>query len=630
MTWKPILPNVYLSPDSCNVYAIVGPEGALVVDAGTGRWLDHLAELPAPVRALACTHFFRDHAAGAALAAARGIPVHVPAGERAIFADPLQHFRQRDTYIIYDNYWDLFAPIAPVAVAGVLEDYARIRLCGLELEVAPLPGVTINQCGLAFTVPGTDLRAVCCAEAIHSPGRVARVAPYQYNYQDLGGAVAAYYSAGDLRRLQPDILLPSLGTPMLAECDDALALLQENLKALCAGRPLAARQIAAAASPALAKVTDHVWCTTHTDSLNWFLISEAGKALVLDYGYMSGRGMLTPEYSKPYRRRALLHSLDALKSNFGIDRIDVALISHFHDDHVCGVPLLQRVFGTECWAAEAFADLLAEPDAHCFPCDWPQPIRIDRRIGFDEIVRWEEFEFRFAPMSGHTRFASLIGFEADGKRFAHTGDQYFFMYPDGNWPDRAAGPIVRWDDKVIFQNHVYRNGALLDGFAQSAAWLRAWRPDIVLSGHQMAMLTDDKFFDLVAAWTQEYEELHRQIMPLGDDETHFNVDSWGGWIWPYRVTIEQPAPISLTVTVRNPLPRRAELTVRLVGPAGWEGGSATLHADPRAEGSAELQITPNGACVLQPIAAELTVDGQPFGQVAEALVSVGRAAESVV
>ena len=412
---------------------------------------------------------------------------------------------------------------------------------------------------------------------------------------------------------------------MLQECDAALALLQDNLKALCAGRPLEAKQIAAADKPALAKVTDHVWCTTHTDSLNWFLISESGKALVIDYGYMSGRGMLAPEYSKPYRRRALLHSLDALKRHFGIDRVDVALISHFHDDHVCGVPLLQRLFGTQCWASAAFADLLAEPDAHCFPCDWPQPIRIDRRIRFDEIVRWEEFEFRFAPMNGHTRFASLIGFEADGKRFAHTGDQYFFMRPDGNWPDRADGPIVRWDDKTIFQNHVYRNGALLDGYAQSGDWLLDWRPDIVLSGHQMAMLTDARFFDLVAAWTQEYEALHRRVMPLGDDETHFNVDSWGGWIWPYRVVLARPAPITLTVTVRNPLPRRAELTVRLVGPAGWAGASATLQAEPRAEVSTELQITPNGACTLQPIAAELTVDGRPFGQVAEALVSVGHA-----
>ena len=412
---------------------------------------------------------------------------------------------------------------------------------------------------------------------------------------------------------------------MLADCDAALSLLQDNLKALCAGRPEETRQIAAAAGPALVKVTDHVWATAHTESINWFLISDSGKALVMDYGYMSDRGMLSAEYSKPYRRRALLHSIEALKQQFGIDRIDVALISHFHDDHVCGVPLLQRLFNTQCWASVDFADLLADPDAHCFPCDWPQPIRIDRRLRHDEVARWEEYSFRFASMSGHTRFSSLIGFEADGKRFAHTGDQYFFMRPDSTWPDRAEGPITRWDDKVIFQNHVYRNGAMLDGYTQSGDWLLAWRPDIVISGHQKAMITNPQFFDLVAQWSHEYQDIHRRVMPLADDETHFNLDSWGGWIWPYRVTVPQPATITVTVTVRNPLPRQANLTVEIIGPHGWNGSSATISAPPRAEVSTTLQITPTTACALQPIAVDLTVDGQPFGQVAEALITVEQA-----
>jgi hypothetical protein len=136
------------------------------------------------------------------------------------------------------------------------------------------------------------------------------------------------------------------------------------------------------------------------------------------------------------------------------------------------------------------------------------------------------------------------------------------------------------------------------------------------------MITDDRFFELVARWAHDYRAIHERVMPLGDDETHFNLDSWGGWIWPYRVELARPAPIALTVTMRNPLPRPAALTVRLVGPAGWVGESATLTAAARAEASVELGITPAGACDLQPIAAELFVDGQPFGQVAEALVSV--------
>lgn len=618
MSWRQIMPDVLLWEDSCNVYAVIGPEGTLIVDAGTGQWLDGIGELPQPPVALVCTHFFRDHSAGAVRAAGAGIPVYVPEGEHEIFADPLQHFRSRDTYIIYDNYWDLFAPIEPTPVAGVLRDHERLTLAGLDLTVLPLPGVTITQAGLAWTRPDGD-QVIFCGEALHSPGRMARIAPLQYNYNDLGGAVVAFGTARDLRRLQPAALLPSLGVPMLADCDAALEGLQDSLRTLCAGRPNEAQMIAAMERDELRQVTEHVWKAATTESINWFVISESGKALVLDYGYHFARGMLTPGYSKPYRRRALLHSFAGLRKRFGIERIDVALISHFHDDHVSGVPLLQRLHGTQCWASEAFADLLEYPDAHCFPCDWPQPIRVDRRLPLDQPVQWEEYTFHFGPMNGHTRFAALIGFEADGKRFAHTGDQYFFQDGQGNWPS----DLRTWADKRISQNHVYRNGALLDGYAQSAAWLQKWQPQIILSGHQQPMYTDPDFFRLVDRWADEYADLHRGAMALGDDDMHLNLDSWGGWIWPYRTHTAAPQPVEVTATVRNPLPRTATLEVRLVGPQGWEGTSATLQVEARAEASVRLQITPDGPCRRQPFAIDVLADGRPLGQVAEALLTAG-------
>src|SRR5581483_355898 len=233
----------------------------------------------------------------------------------------------------------------------------------------------------------------------------------QYNYNDLSGAINCHLSAQTLRDRQPDALLPSLGQPILRETDAALARLQASLEFLCKDRPGESAAIADLAEKPLEKVTDHVWMAPQSVSINWFVLSESGKALVLDYGY-STRGVMLQGYPTPQRRRALLHSVGALKQQFGIDRIDVALISHFHDDHVCGVPVLQRVFGTECWASEAFADLLASPEAHCFPCDWPTPCRIDRRLPVNGTAQWEEYTFRFGPMSGHTRFAALIGFEA--------------------------------------------------------------------------------------------------------------------------------------------------------------------------------------------------------------------------
>jgi glyoxylase-like metal-dependent hydrolase (beta-lactamase superfamily II) len=290
----------------------------------------------------------------------------------------------------------------------------------------------------------------------------------------------------------------------------------------------------------------------------------------------------------------------------------VVLVSHFHDDHVSAIPVLQRLFGTQCWAAESFADLLAQPAAHRFPCNAPEPIRIDRRLGFEEKVRWEEFEFDLASMSGHTRFAALIGFEADGLKYAHTGDQYLFFSDETPFAERRR-----------FQNHVYANGALSDGYRQSADWLLARRPHIVLNGHEPPYVTDDGFFGQMEAWANEYAETHRAIMPVAEGDTHFDFDSWGGWIWPYRTLRREPGMLAVTVTVRNPLPRAATLHVRLVGPAGWQGTEASLSAGPREEVSCELGILVPSEGRRQAFALELEADGQRFGQVAEALVTVG-------
>ncbi|HET7716566.1 MAG TPA: MBL fold metallo-hydrolase [Bauldia sp.] len=623
--WQPVLPDIDVFHDSCNVYAVGGPSGTVFVNAGTGHWLDGSDMRFRRPYTLLLTHFFRDHAAGAAKASRLGFDVRAPAGETAILADPAQHFRERQSYIVYDNIWDQFVPIEPARVIPV-HDYDPIDAAGLTFAVMPLPGVTPHHTGYALTRP--DGRTVVFSgEAIHSPGRMARIAPLQYDYNDLGGAVNAHWSIGALRRLGADSLLPSLGTPILHDADAGLALLEDSLRRFCALRPLERDLIVAAHDEPLERVTDHVWVEPHSEAASWYVLSDSGKALVIDYGYRGGFGLDTPpgvaknsqwpSYPMRSRRRVLLHGIDTLRRDFGVDRIDVVLLSHFHDDHVAGVPLLRRLFGTECWAPENFAELLVHPEAHRFPCDWPEPLTIDRRLPLDRTFAWEEYTFRLAPMSGHTRFAAAIMFEADGKRFVHTGDQHFFDRPKLS-PDAGT-----WQGVMPFQNEVYRNGCLARSFRDSAALLAEWRPDIVISGHCRPMYTDDDFFRLLAWWGEEFERIHREVMVLGDDETHFDADGWGGWIWPYRLHIAEGEPARVTVTVRNPMPEASRLTVRLVGPEGWEGSAIDLDAAPRAEVSGELIIRPSGPCRRQPIAAELLVGDRSFGQVAEALVTVG-------
>ena len=610
MRWQKVTTSVWLFRDSCNIYAVAGPDGMIVINAGTGLWLEHLDELPAPVRAVLCTHFFRDHSAGAVEAARRGIEIRAPYWEQEQFADPLGLFQRRKTYIIYDNLWDLFSPIEPVPVADWLLDYdTTTPPGGIAFTVIPTPGVTIGAISLICNVDG---QKICfCGEAIHSPGRLARVAPLQYDYNDLNGAVNVIYSARELRKAAPDVLAPSLGDPILANTDAALELLEQNIRATLAPRPAYDELIEFLDVPPLTKVTDHVYQAAVGHASTWFVISASGKVLSIDYGY--NMSVVRPSYAYPRHRRALLHSVDALREQFGVKGIDVALISHFHDDHVVGVPMLQRLFGTRCWAAENFAHILADPTGYNFPCTWPEPINVEPQP-LGEPIQWAEYTFTLKPISGHTRWASLIAFEADGKRFMATGDQYFFF--EGDTVDGAMPPM---------HNHVYRNGTEVDSLADSNRIVNDFQPEIILPGHGGAYETNESFFKGIELYARQYTDIHRSTMPLADDQPHFNVDSRAAWLEPYRTHMDTAEEIALRAIVRNPMPHASQLAVRLVGPSSWPGSSATVTAEPRAETPIDLTIKPLAGtiCKRHPIALELTADGRPFGQVAEALVTIG-------
>jgi glyoxylase-like metal-dependent hydrolase (beta-lactamase superfamily II) len=613
MKWKTIAGSLWMYEDSCNVYAARGPSGIVVINAGTGEWIKHLNELPNKVTAVLCTHFFRDHSAGAAKAARKGFKIYAPYWEQEQFSDPLGLFQRRETYIIYDNVWDLYTPIEPIPVDQWLKDWETVSIGGLSFRVIPTPGVTLGAVSLECELE--EKKVVFCGEVIHSPGKIARIAPLQYNYNDLPGALNVFYSLRMLNDIDIDILAPSLGVPMMNDekhtVIDALAALEENIRFAVSGRPEYKPYFESLDADPLIKVSNHIYQSRFGGASTWFILSDSGKILSIDYGYHILHSCGS-SYPYPRNRRSILHGLDGLKKHFNIEGIDVVLVSHFHDDHVNGIPLLQRLYGTRCWAGENFAQILADPMSYNFPCTWPEPISVEPRpLGVP--IKWEEYTFSLFPMSGHTRWGTLIEFKADGMRIVATGDQYFFQ----NFGEPEKVPIMH--------NHVYRNGALLESITESNNLVFDIKPDLILPGHGNAYRTNDAFYEKLGEYKTDYIELHKRIMPLKDENVHFNVDSRAGWLIPYRTLRDKACKLKYQAIIRNPYNKKTKMLVKIVGPTSWKSSSCSIYADARAETSVELSITPpeKTRCRRQPIALVMTIGNHNFGQVAEALVTIG-------
>jgi glyoxylase-like metal-dependent hydrolase (beta-lactamase superfamily II) len=605
------------------VYAVRGPGGTVLVNAGTGLAAEHLGELgdTGPVTVL-LTHHFRDHSDGAIrLHAEARATVLANAWDAPFYRDPAAHFASRQTWNSYDNRWDRYCPVRPIPVSGWLRDYETREIAGLRWEVVPTPGHTDGASSYVVTLP-SGRRAAFVGEVIGGPsGKTSRLAPLQYNYNDLNGAANLWYSAGRLLEARPDVLLPSVGEPM-ADPPAAVAALRANLRGIAAIQrdfESGLRDLAAPDYDDVEEVLPRLWRSTDSNANTHFVVgSSSGRVLALDYGY-NAAAVRQPFVHHLSNRRPLLHGLIGLRKRLGDDvRIGTVLVTHYHDDHVSGIPLLRRLFGTEVWAARHFADLLERPDRYDRPCLWHEPIPVDRRLPCGETFHWEDVAVTLHPMSGHTRFSTLVCLEIDGVRVAHTGDQIFF----DPW-EYAPGGASR-----LFTNHVYKNGLDLGCYLETLAHLERFRPDWVLTGHTRPYRPDDAWYDVIRRGAQAFDDVHRALLPLGDgDDVHFGPEAQAAKLKPYRV--HQPDSDGVAIRfegwVLNPFPTAQHAELRLVAPVGWASGSAAVELGPRERQDFVVTLTPppGVVCRRQPVALDLVVGGRPFGQVTEALVTVG-------
>lgn len=592
--------NLYRFPDMASVYILRHGANAVLIDFGSGAVLDALPGLGVTqVSGVLMTHHHRDQGQGLARAVAAGIPVWVPQTEQELFHSVDVHWQAREVFNNYNTREDRFSLLEPVPVAGLLHDYATYAVGGFEIHVLPTPGHTPGSISLLVEVDGQ--RVAFTGDLIAGPGKVWSLAATQWSYNGAEGVAASIPSLLELKSHQPDLLLPSHGQPITGP-GPAIDLLVERLRALLTQRRENPRLFLFMEQPYEA-LTPHLLRNRTSMANSYVLLSQSGKALVLDYGYDFTTGI--PAGQDRAAKRPSLFTLRHLKRDFSVTRVDVAMPTHYHDDHVAGFNLLREVEGTRILAPENFAPILEHPMRHNLPCVWYDPIPVDEVLPLETPIAWEEYTLMLYPLAGHTRFACAISFEVDGKRVLVTGDQY--QDSDGS----------KW-------NYVYQNGFNPADYKRSAALYRSLKPDLILSGHWSPLWVDATYFDRLDALGAELERLHADLLPL----EVLDVGTAGAIarIDPYAVTAAAGSRLSFVVETRNPFPHTAEAVVRLVAPPGWqvepEAARCPVMAHAVATNHFEVS-TPAGRVLRRArIAADVSVDGQPFGQQAEALVTL--------
>jgi glyoxylase-like metal-dependent hydrolase (beta-lactamase superfamily II) len=604
---KEITDGLYCYEDTCNVYILRVGRYAVLVDFGSGEVLDHLAEIGVErVTDVLMTHHHRDQGQGLPRAVQEGIPIWVPHTEQDLFHSVDAHWQAREIYNNYNVREDRFSLLESVPVAGTLEDYQVRQFGDHTMTVLPTPGHTTGSISLLVELSGR--RILFSGDLIAGPGKVVSLAATQWMYNGAEGVAAALASLLDLQDRQLDLLLPSHGNP-IPKPGPAMALLAERFWALLRGRENNPRLFQLRDRPyqpilfpgegPTGKGTPHLLMHRASMANSYVLLSDSGKALFIDFGYDFMTGL--PAGSDRASRRPWLYTLPALKKQFGVQKVDVVLLTHFHDDHVAGCNLLRCVEGTQVWAAENFADILENPARYDLPCLWYDPIPVDRRLPLTRPFSWEEYTFTVHPQPGHTRYAVAVEFEVDGLRFLATGDQY--QGEDG----------LAW-------NYVYQNHFTSGDYTAAARLYQRICPDMILPGHAQPLKVTPEYLEKILADAEVLNHLHLELLPSSSD---LAAHSFIARILPYQITALEGETIPFVVEVRNPFSQPKEALIQVVVPSGWnvEGGSQSFLISDMHQFSFSVTPPPGPSVRRTRLAVDLTIGGQRFGQQAEALVT---------
>lgn len=482
--------GLYCFHDTCNVYVVRGKRGCLAIDFGSGRWLSKLKALGLPpVERVMITHHHPDQCAGLLARKKWPFAIDVPAGDQPFFTREgvAGYWEMRRANGVPSSYAVLPRGLPDGMVEFSLAEFTDTIWNGGRVRFISTPGHGRNAISILLDHNGKQV--VFCGDAASAGATIHEPYHLEWDHWTGGGALAAWEGVLRLSSLSIDLLCPSHG-PVTKKnprrmLDKLAARLIEFYRvkgSIAAGEP--DHYIPAEPQPSGAR---KLLPSLYQFSMNGYLVlSTTGEALVID----------TMQIDGPVLKKLL--------AGLGNPRITTATATHCHIDHVDGLPLLKREFGAEIALHPWVAAPLRRPLAFDVPWLPAEPILADRVLPENGRFCWNEFTFRVAPFPGQTRWHACLMTRIDGRRVLFAGDSF--------------QPASRWNGTGGF---CAMNGSTFAGFRASARRVIAWKPDLIVNGHDTYVAYHRGQFEKIIAWSYRAERATRALCPSGDPERDY-------------------------------------------------------------------------------------------------------------
>ncbi len=575
--------HLYLIEDTGNVYLIKDGDSALAIDFGSGLVLDHLEGLG--VRRLDWvlhTHYHRDQCQGDARALAAGASLAVPEAERRLFERASDLWASGEIPAGFVN-TGRFAIRESVPVAQGLVPGETFEWRNHKFEVLATPCQTPDSLTLVAEIDGR--RVAFTGDLIARPGQVWDFGQLQWNYLRYEGLQALPAAIDIVRQAEPDLLCPSHGEVMT---DPRLALTELELRARRIESLICLPTMGRWNWQDLVRLSPHLFKDAGTTS--YIILSDDGHALFFDLGEFK------PEL------------FDELRERYGVTTVDAVVVSHFHGDHIAGIPQLVEEFGSEVWVLDAEVDILEHPENYAMSFGTRMRLRPDRVFKDGESVEWRGYRLTFLHLPAHSEYHLGLVATIDGKPTMFTGD--------------AVGHTA---DNELSASYVCRNRIFLgSGAVETARQMVRYGPYVICPAHSDPFVSGPQQRQQYLDWALSTRDAIAGFIAQPHPEMGF--DPYWVRIEPYLIRLKPGDKAECRVVVKNHLPVATKVKLTLCLPDALSAEPETFAEEIGAgvEGSFPFVLTATDAARpgRVPIAVDVVFAERRWGELTEAVVEV--------
>lgn len=593
--------HLYIFKDIINTGILVDGNKALIIDLGGGSVLQSFDKYE--LEHILFTHHHRDQASGITKLYSSETKIGVPEKERKWFEEPDKFWKDQSyRWHIYNLHPHTLMLTEPVKTTDTYKEGDIIRWGNATISVLETPGHTDGS--LSYVVDVDNSKFVFSGDVIYDKGQIWELYSMQKGetttdyHGFLGSRKELKQSLYKLKEIKPDALIPSHGNIMY-EPNSAIDLLIDRLDK-CYDKYVAISALRYYFPEMFREFNgrpDHLQmrqgkpipkCLQHYGT-SWIIISESKSAFVIDCG-----------------SNDVVNYLTDLQEKKEIGNVDGLWITHYHDDHVDGIPSFLEAFHCPVYADGSVADVLENPRGFRIPCISPICC-IARRTSDGESWGWKEFNMTAYHFPGQTYYHGGLLVEGQGLKMFFAGDSFTMSGID----DYCASNRNWLGENV--------------GFDRCLKIINKIKPTHIFNCHvDLAFDFTDEEIKLMQENLAERTKLYGDLFPF--DSPNYGMDEHWIRCCPYEQDIIANGIAEMRVCIMNHSDRDKIAICRPILPKSWnteiEARSALIPA--KSEGYIYFSfmvpdfVTPD----MFVIPIDITYDGRPLGQFREAVLTV--------